>query len=192
MYEDYTDNQLIALHKRGNTEVFASICERYRRMIKSVSRRFFIFGGDEEDLLQEGFLGLLTAVETYCEDKNSAFGPFARLCAESRVKTAVSKAGNKGNAPLNNALPLDFAELLFDPERTVIDRENRREKAAELRAGLSETENGVLDCYFEGFSYGEIADKMQISEKSVDNAIQRAKSKMKDNYAKSRAKRQGG
>lgn len=106
MYNELSDNRLIALYKDGDADAFAEICDRYRELVKGISRAYFLVGGDGDDLLQEGLLGLLKAVNAYDENGGASFPTFARLCVESNVKTAVKRSRNKGNVPLNDAVSI--------------------------------------------------------------------------------------
>ena len=148
--QEYTDEQLVELHKSGNAEAFAEICERYKELVKGISRAYFLVGGDRDDLLQEGLLGLLKAVNFYNAGGGASFKTFAHLCIESNVKSAVKKAYNKGNVPLNNS----------------------------VSRGLSANEKNILDLYLKGLSYAEIANEINGDVKKVDNALQRIRKKI--------------
>lgn len=115
MYNELSDNRLIALYKEGDADAFAEICDRYRELVKGISRAYFLVGGDGDDLLQEGLLGLLKAVNAYDENGGASFPTFARLCVESNVKTAVKRSRNKGNVPLNDAVSISSASACWRP-----------------------------------------------------------------------------
>lgn len=181
MYNELSDNQLIALHKANDTEAFPVLLERYKDLVRGVSRAYYLVGGDGDDVLQEGYCGLLKAVTTYSENSAASFSTFARLCIESAIKTAVTKANNKGNELLNNAVSLAECLGVFapdTPEDKVIDDESVSELRERITSGLSETEKTVLERYLTGMTYGEIADAIGCNEKKVDNAIQRIKKKL--------------
>lgn len=181
MYNELSDNQLIALHKASDTEAFPVLLERYKDLVKGVSRAYYLVGGDGDDVLQEGYCGLLKAVTTYSENSTASFSTFARLCVESSIKTAITKANNKGNELLNNAVSIAECLGVFTPdtpEDKVIDDERVGELREKITSGLSETEKTVLERYLTGMTYGEIADSIGCNEKKVDNAIQRIKKKL--------------
>ena len=179
--QEYTDEQLVELHKSGNAEAFAEICERYKELVKGISRAYFLVGGDRDDLLQEGLLGLLKAVNFYNPGGGASFKTFAHLCIESNVKSAVKKAYNKGNVPLNNSVSLSEGFGVFapdNPEDKVLSDEREREFMARLSRGLSANEKNILDLYLKGLSYAEIANEINGDVKKVDNALQRIRKKI--------------
>ena len=106
MIDNLTDNQLIALHRAGNLSAFEVVCDRYKGLVRSICRSYFLVGGDNDDLLQEGFLGLLKAVNTYDDSKNASFKTFANTCISANVKTAVRRYSNKSNKVLNESVSL--------------------------------------------------------------------------------------
>ena len=178
---EYTDEQLVELHKSGNADAFAAICERYKELVKGISRAYFLVGGDRDDLLQEGLLGLLKAVNTYNASVGATFKTFAYTCIENNVKSAVKKAYNKGNVPLNNSVSLSEGIEIFapdNPEDKVLSDEREREFNTRLTRGLSSNEKIILDLYLKGLSYAEIADEINGDVKKVDNALQRIRKKI--------------
>ncbi len=182
MYNELSDNRLIALYKEGDADAFAEICDRYRELVKGISRAYFLVGGDGDDLLQEGLLGLLKAVNAYDENGGASFPTFARLCVESNVKTAVKRSRNKGNVPLNDAVSIFecLGVLASDnPEDKVLVEERGRELSAKLNERLSAGEKAVFDLYLKGMSYGEIAAAVGGNVKKVDNALQRIRKKLR-------------
>ena len=183
MFDNLSDNQLIALHKRGEIDAFAVICERYKLMVRSICRPYFLIGGDSEDLLQEGMLGLLKAVNTYDESKNTTFKTFAYTCVSSSIKTAVRFDSKKSNKALNESVSL--AEVYFveteNLEDSIIEKVGSEEIEQKIKALLSALEYEIFKLWIVGHSYEEIGSFTNKTGKAVDNAIQRIKSKLKKN-----------
>ncbi len=181
MCEKLTDNQLIALHKQGDLKAFDIICERYKWLIRSISRSYFLLGGDSDDLLQEGFLGLLKAVNTYDESKSASFKTFATICVLSTVKTAVRRDSNRSNKALNESVSLySVAGVETDSlEDFIIEQEWKEEKESKIKDVLSPLEYKIFKLWLVGHSYGEISEITGKTDKAVDNAIQRIKKKLK-------------
>lgn len=174
-----TDGELVSLYKSGDTEAFEVIFERYKEKVRGISRSYFLVGGDFDDVLQEGMLGLLKAVDNYDPSQGASFGTFVRLCVGSSIKSAVTRALSDKNRPLNDSIPLSEGLFYaFGVEDNVIDREERAELRQKLGEKLSDYENRVLDVYLAGLSYSEIAEKLGSSEKSIDNAVQRIRKKL--------------
>ena len=183
MYSKLSDNQLIALHKEGNMMVFEEICNRYGGLVKSICRQYFLVGGDFDDLLQEGFLGLLKAVNTYDGERQATFKTFAYTCISGNVKTAIKKACSKTNQPLNEAIPIEALRYFAteNPEDEIIEDEGEEEFLKKLKTILSPFEYKVLSLWARGNSYAEISETTAKSVKSIDNAIQRIKKKLTEN-----------
>lgn len=182
MFEDLTDGELIDLHKKGDIDAFPALFDRYRQMIRGLSSSYFLVGGDRDDLMQEGMLGLLKAVNTYNPEAGTAFSTFAHLCIGSGMKTAVKRSLSAGNYPLNVSSDLseegDKLVSEIDPEKTVIGKEDEEEFDRKISATLSSLEYGVLRGYLAGLCYREIAEKLGVSEKAVDNALFRIRKKL--------------
>ena len=190
---DKTDEELCVLTAQGNRTAEETLVVRYNRLVRALVRPLFLAGGDSEDLLQEGFLGLLDAIRTYRTDKEASFHTFAEVCVRNRVLTAVRAASSGKHSPLNHYVSLDTP--LFDgttdcisfstdcrqqqsPEEELLAREALQERMKTLRQELSGFESKVLSHYLDGLSYGEIAQATNQSAKSVDNAVQRIKRKL--------------
>jgi RNA polymerase sporulation-specific sigma factor len=194
-HQENTDDEL--LHKMavsGNTEAEETLIQKYSRIVKACARPYFLSGGDSEDLIQEGMLGLLSAIREFNPDVGASFRTYAELCIRRRLFTAIKKtaAGSK-NVSLNDCLSLEspfFDEnqahavyVLRDafkrgPEEMVIDREGSDEFLSSLYRSLSKFEAEVLGFYLKGMSYQEIASEVNRSTKSVDNAVQRIRRKL--------------
>lgn len=179
MYDKLSDNELIALYKKGDTEAFECLYKRYSGLIKKISRSYFLLGGDGDDVVQEGLLGLLKAVNAFSDEGGASFKTYATTCIITNIRTAVKRYGSKGNTPLNFAVAMSEETASYpSPDEGIIDEENEKELAAEVKNILSQAEYEVFRLYIEGRSYLEIAALTGESTKSVDNAIQRIKKKL--------------
>lgn len=184
----FSDEQLCDLVRQGSAEAEDELVGRYSRLVRACSRPLFLAGGDSEDLIQEGMVGLLHAVRTYDRDRQALFRTYAEVCIRSRLLSAVRAAGRDKHSPLNHSVSLEAP--LFDtglglpcvqsdnPEDVIIDREDWKERISALNDQLSGFEAKILRLYLSGLSYGEIALQMGRSAKSVDNAVQRIRRKV--------------
>lgn len=188
-YPDLSDAELHALYLRGDAEAGNALVLRYRRLVKACTRPFFLSGGDSEDLLQEGMIGLLSAIREFDPDGGSSFRAFAELCIRRRVISAARSASRQKHAPLNDGLSLEQlrsgeSQHILDqlsarsPEELVLDRTWADEYLAACSRYLSDFENRILMDYLRGLSYAEMAQRCGRSEKSIDNAIQRIRKKL--------------
>ena len=186
-FEDCSDEQLCAMAQQGNRAAEEVLAVRYFSVVKSCSRPYFLAGGDCEDMIQEGMLGLLKAVRAYEPERNVPFEAFARMCITRRVYSAVSAASAVKHEPLNHSENIAKTPLfdenskavhaVSDPVNVVIDMEEYRERQQRLQASLSAFESRVLALYLDGCSYEEMAAEVGKPVKSVDNAIQRIRRK---------------
>lgn len=160
---------------------------RYSRLVWSNARRLFLFGGDYEDLVQEGMIGLLNAIRQYRQGDVS-FAAYANTCIKNRMLSAVRDAASMKHSPLNDSVSIDklfFDETVSDalsisPEDRFIDKERYTDCLAFLNDRLSPLEKRVLAAYLEGMSCSEIAEQVKKPLRSVTNAVQRIKSKAAD------------
>ena len=178
-----SDESLALAAQQGDKAAAEELLRRYKNVVRGVARSFFLAGGDAEDLVQEGMIGLYRAVTDFKEGGLS-FKNFAYLCIQRRIIGAVRSAARLKNAPLNRAVPLppenEAEGALYaaeDPEALLIGDEERSEFLEKLRGALSPAEYRALTLYMEGLSIAEIAARERRSEKSADNAVQRAKRK---------------
>lgn len=166
------------------------LAERYIQLVRRMVRPYYLVGGDHDDLLQEGMLGLLKAIREYTPGRSS-FSTFASYCIRSRIYDAIRQAQTKNHQILSTAVSLEFFSEekdetqeypLFggsdDPETLMIHREEQRQTAAELNAILSGFEKSVLSLYLEGFSFSEMARRLNRPVKSIDNAVTRIRRKL--------------
>lgn len=178
-----TDEALALAAQGGETPALEELLERYKNAVRGVARSYFLEGGETEDLVQEGMIGLYSAVRDFRADGGMRFKNFAYLCIQRRIASAVRDAARKKHAPLNTCVPLsDAAEIAeafaADPEAMLIGWEEREELLALLQNSLSPVEWRALLAYAEGLRIAEIAEREKIGAKSAENAVQRAKKKM--------------
>lgn len=185
---ELTEEQLVARSKESE-ECIEELLSRYKQTIQAIARRYFLSNGDVEDLIQEGNLGLVKAVKSY--NGSVPFKNYAYICINSMMLTAIKKSQNKKNMPLANYISLSGSESddvdknaimldeSFDPEQTYINTEDKNELIEKIKNSLSKMEYEILVLYLEGCSYIEIAKKTGKNNKSIDNAIQRIKNKVR-------------
>lgn len=194
LHIEKTDEALCGLVAAGNREAEECLATRYSRLVRACARPYFLAGGDSEDLLQEGMIGLLSAIRSYDPEEETLFRTYAEVCIRNRLRSAIRSAARDKHNPLNHALSFDpplldensnhtytyrahFSQI-EDPEHTLIIKEEQEARMKAIQNQLSSFEKIVLDLYLNGFSYTEIADQVGRSLKSVDNAIQRIRRKV--------------
>lgn len=189
---DLPDEELVKLAQSGDNEALETIMERYKNLVYAKSKPYFIAGADEDDIVQEGFIGLYNAVKDFDGEKLPFFGVFAGVCVSRRILTAVKAATRQKHIPLNSYISLDnsaadgeapLAETVIarsagDPEAILIDRENVDGIEYKINKVLSKFELEVLVYHLRDMSYREIAKLMGRDVKAVDNAIQRIRKKL--------------
>lgn len=182
------DEELCLLVRAGDLDAEECLASRYSRLVRICARPYFLAGGDSEDLIQEGMIGLLSAIRSFDIHGEVQFRNYAETCICNRLYSAIRAASREKNVPLNRSLSLDPIILEenvmdFDLLRTesmedaLIGREERFDRINALTKGLSKFESSVLKRYLEGLSYAQIADLTGKPQKSVDNAVQRIRRK---------------
>lgn len=189
------DHYLVALAKQGRTDAHERIIRRYYGFVRLKASSYFLLGGDGDDLMQEGLVGLHKAVRDYRSDRESSFRSFAELCITRQIITAVKTATRNKHTPLNQSVSFSQSpaadgdpepsldELIagpsaHDPVNQVISTEELSSLVACLSSVLSELESSVLSLYLDGRSYDEMAGRIGSDSKTVDNALQRVKRKV--------------
>ncbi|MBP5280994.1 MAG: sigma-70 family RNA polymerase sigma factor [Lachnospiraceae bacterium] len=196
-YANYTDEELIDRLRAGETQITEYLCDKYKNLVRKGARSMFILGGDTEDLIQEGMIGLFKAVRDYDSGRDASFFTFAELCINRQIYTAVQASRRKKHVPLNEAVSLysqvDHGEegegrfLLEaltddagqDPEKVVLDKERMAELEKTIEECLSPFEKQVYDLYLTNMPTSQIAKILGKNEKSTDNALQRLKGKIR-------------
>ena len=190
--DNLTDEELQALAFDLHPGAEEALAERYVRLVRVCARPFFLSGGDSEDLIQEGMMGLLSAVREYDSASGVPFKAYAELCIRNRMYSAVKSAARLKHLPLNSGIPLD--EILSDEtkpqsvgfpesgrritEEQVLAKEGEQELRSAITRYLSAFEQQVMELYLSGLSYAEMAQQTGKSEKSIDNAVQRIRRKL--------------
>ena len=190
------DNYLIALAKQGRSDAYDKIVKRYYGFVRLKASSYFLIGGDSDDLIQEGLVGLYKAVRDFRTDRESSFRNFAELCITRQIITAVKTSTRNKHTPLNEYVSFSqtpaasggdgdptLDELLpgptvHDPVNQVISSEELHSLVTCLSSVLSELESAVLSLYLDGYSYEVVAEQLGCDAKTVDNALQRVKRKV--------------
>ena len=189
------DRYLIALAKQGNAAAYDRLVRRYYGFVRLKASSYFLAGGDADDLIQEGLVGLYKAVRDYRSDRESSFRNFAELCITRQIITAVKTATRNKHTPLNqyvsfSSSPASAPEgeptldeviagpTVNDPVNQVVSSEELQALVSCLSSALSELESRVLALYLDGRSYEEIGGRLTCDTKTVDNALQRVKRKV--------------
>ena len=190
-YEAFSDEELIEKLRRGENDITDYILEKYKPLVRKKTNAMYLIGGETEDLIQEGMIGLFKAIRDYRSDKDASFYHFAELCINRQLYSALEASNRKKHQPLNSYISLSdqeqqssvAAEFLVDRERTpeqmVIEQELWEEYKRRLEQNLSKMENKVLQYYLDGNHYIKIAEIMGKSPKSIDNALQRIRQKIR-------------
>ena len=185
-YSRLTDEELLRLYREGEQEIADYLLEKYKSLVRQKARKLFLIGGEPEDLIQEGMIGLYKAVRDYRDGRETGFRTFAGLCIDRQLYTAIQTSNRQKNLALNTSVSLDQKEEkelegvseALSPENILIDQENRERLEKIIEQKLSRLEKKVLELYLQGEGYQEISRILGKSPKSVDNAIQRIRHKI--------------
>ncbi len=192
---DLSDEELVEIARSKNHNALEELISRYRNLVKARAKSYYIPGADNDDIVQEGLIGLYKAVMDFDSNKTPYFRAFAAACVKNNIITAVKTATRKKNSPLNSYISLtngaydDDDESLINtlmpekdlnPEEIVIDRENLDGIEYTINKSLSKLELEVLYEYLKGMTYQDIADSLSKDVKTVDNALQRIKKKLEN------------
>src|SRR3954464_15039933 len=190
------DGYLLALARQGSADAYDRLVRRYASFVRLKASSYFLMGGDSEDLIQEGLVGLYKAIRDFRPDRESSFRNFAELCITRQIITAVKTATRNKHTPLNGYVSFSSTpagtsgdgeptldevmpgSAVWDPVNQVISSEELRSLVACLSTVLSELESRVLALYLDGHSYTGIGEQLDCDCKTVDNALQRVKRKV--------------
>ena len=191
---DIVDEGLVRRARAGDQQAMDQIIARYRGFVRLKASAYFLAGGDSEDLIQEGLIGLFKAVRDYRPEREASFRSFAELCVTRQIITAIKTAARNKHTPLNTYVSFSntragseqettLADVLpddpvTDPVNQAISTEELQSLVECLGKVLSPLESQVLAMYLEGRSYEEVAERLDCNPKSVDNALQRVKRKV--------------
>jgi len=183
-YDNLNDEKLVEMAQAGNIAAGDALLRRFKGIVSMLARPYFIMGGDREDLVQEGMIGLYKAMREY--KGGATFATFAAACVKNQILDAVRSAARKKHGPLNSYVSISaegdelsgLADSRGDPEEIMIRREDRDSLEKAARASLSPKESTILKHFLAGLSYSEIAAVLGSDTKSVDNALYRIRRKM--------------
>lgn len=186
-----SDNELVALAQQKNQIAVEELMERYKYVPASVARSYFLIGGAKEDLLQEGMIGVYRAISSF-DNSKAEFKTYVYSCVKNSIISSIKKSKTKKNQPLNEYVSLSgysegdldktfiIQDNAFGPEELFINRETESELIEQVKNILTKTEYEIFLCYIKGDTYSQIGEQTNRSIKSVDNAIQRIKKKIKE------------
>ena len=188
-----TDEELSLKAQEGDESAVKSLLSSYKSLVNQIARSYFLTGGDIEDIVQEGMIGLYKAIMHYKDNKTASFKTFASTCIKNQIQSAVRVASAEKNKILSTALPIidqingddedDKVEIIFpsdlpSPDDKIIEKERICEIIKQIKATLSPMELKVLSLYLKGYNYNEISKIGGFSKKSIDNALTRIKNKL--------------
>jgi RNA polymerase sporulation-specific sigma factor len=190
------DLQLVLRARNGDGGALDVLIRRYTGFVRLKASSYFLAGGDSEDLVQEGLIGLYKAVRDFRPDKETSFRSFAELCVTRQIITAIKTATRFKHAPLNSYVSFSHTPAgqdsdsectlgdalpgpsVNDPSVCVISTEELQSLVFTLGSGLSQLEADALRLYLEGSSYEQMAEELGCDTKTIDNALQRVKRKI--------------
>lgn len=196
-FNNLEDEELVKLSKTSD-EAMVYLLNKYKGMVLSSGKSLFILGGDSDDLVQEGMIGLFKAIRDFDEERNIKFSTFAQICIKRNIYTAISNSNSLKNEPLNKGVSISHTDSsdaddelktlstedlglseIYNPEDNLINKEKYDEIIGFMGKELSSLEYQVMDLYIIGLKTPEIAKVLGKNEKTTDNAFQRAKGKIR-------------
>ena len=195
VFEELMDSELIELAGNGDSKAIDFVMAKYANLVRSKARPYFLIGGDKEDLIQEGMIGLFKAIRDYDLSKEASFKVFAEMCIMRQIISAIKAAGRQKHIPLNSSISLNKPVVTFDeenektlydilidtrinPEELFIAQDRFSRIENHIYKILTQLEKDVLDLYLEGKTYHEIGESLGCTKKAIDNALQRVKKKV--------------
>ena len=197
-YRKMSDEGLIERIRRGDRQAVEYLMDKYKDLVRKRARTLFLIGGERDDLIQEGMIGLFKAIQDYSPERDSSFYHFAELCIARQMYTAIKSSNTQKNQPLNNYVSFDspeygensqnpklrgdpvFLKKISNPEQFVLDKEYANVLEYELVRRLSDFEKQVLNLYMKDYSYYKISEVLGRDVKSIDNALSRVRGKVND------------
>ena len=177
-----SDEELVRISSAGDKQATEELMLRYSALVRALTRRFFLTGGETEDLIQEGMIGLYNAITDYKETEGKTFKNFAYMCVERKLRDALKKDTSKKNQMLSQSMSVEDAQFCVyggpTPEDNLILSDERREFNKRMSSVLSDFEFKIICLYMEGLTRLEICESTGKERKSVDNAIERSKKKL--------------
>ena len=190
--KELSDEELASLAQNNDEMAVNTLLKKYKSLVNQIARSYFLTGGDMEDIVQEGMIGLYKAIMHFRNTKSASFKTFASTCIKNQVQSAVRVASSEKNKVLSSAIPIidqlnsdeeDEKEIIFpsdlpSPDEKLIEKESLKEIMTKIKETLSSLELKVLTLYLKGYSYNEIAKISNLNKKSIDNALTRIKNKL--------------
>jgi len=197
-YDSLSDEDIITRIQEGDQPAIDYLMEKYKYLVRNKAKALFLIGGDKDDLIQEGMIGLYKAIRDFRTGKDSSFFNFADLCVSRQIYSAIKASNRKKNIPLNtyislytpaygdnndyedkeNLVDIIYQKYVSNPEELVIDKENTSMIEYELVRRLSDLEKQVLSLYMKDLKYTQIAEVLEKEPKTIDNALTRIKTKL--------------
>ena len=197
-YDGLTDEEIASRIQNGDQPAIDYLLEKYKYLVRNKAKALYLIGGDKDDLIQEGMIGLYKAIRDFQANKDSTFFSFADLCVSRQIYSAIKASNRKKNIPLNTYISLDIPvygegndmeekqplvdiinqKYISNPEELVIDKENTSMIEYELVRRLSDLEKRVLGLYMQDLKYVQIAEVLGKEPKTIDNALTRIKTKL--------------
>ena len=186
----FSDEQLVVKTTSGNEEALDTLVTRYKPIVRNISNMYYFQGADRDDVIQEGMIGLIKAINNYDKTKEASFATFANLCIKRQIMSAVKMYGRDKHKPLNNYVSiyidneesentvLDYKDDSPQPDQIIVDRETVARIEKETLDLLSSFEQKVFLSYINGKNYVTIASELNKEPKAIDNALGRAKKKL--------------
>ena len=195
-YSLLTDEELIDRLREGHEDIRDYLMEKHKNLVRKKARAMYLMGGDSDDLIQEGMIGLYKAIRDYDGSRGASFHTFAELCISRQLYSAVEASRRQKHQPLNfyvsiydkenedsanNQLAMGgLSDWTRNPEELMIDQENLTSMEEEISRKLSRFEKDVLNLYLSGMNYSQIAETLGKGSKTTDNALQRIRKKIKN------------
>ena len=195
-YSLLTDEELIDRLRKGHEDIRDYLMEKHKNLVRKKARAMYLMGGDSDDLIQEGMIGLYKAIRDYDGSRGASFHTFAELCISRQLYSAVEASRRQKHQPLNfyvsiydkenedsanNQLAMGgLSDWTRNPEELMIDQENLTSMEEEISRKLSRFEKDVMNLYLSGMNYSQIAETLGKGSKTTDNALQRIRKKIKN------------
>ncbi len=195
-FQQMKDEDLIEKVKSGDKLALEHLINRYKNLVNIKVSKYYMVGAEKEDIIQEGLIGLYKAIKSYQPDKQNSFKSFANICVERQLITAIKSSNRQKHMPLNSYISLNKdayendddsgntnieeildTNVIEDPLEMITKKEYYQSVEDTIDKSLSNFEKKVLNCYMQGESYIQIAEKLDAPVKSIDNAIQRIRKK---------------
>lgn len=182
------DVKLIRQYREGNESAIAEILEKYKGLVNSIARTYYLKGADRDDIVQEGMIGLFNAITTFNVDGEVAFITYAHECIKNRIVDCIRSGQRLKNKALTDSVPISSVEetdrCSLTPEEIAINSEEVDTLKLIILTSLTDVERQILNMFYDGKSYAEIAEKLGKNEKYVDNNLQKIRRKIKSQFNK--------